>query len=65
MTLSQVRPYFRASQPTPPPSVRPAMPVFDTTPAGTAKPMHVRLAIELAERSRPAGRGRAGPPAST
>ena len=34
--LSIVRPYRRVSQPTPPPSVRPAMPVPDTTPIGTA-----------------------------
>src|SRR5207253_5097840 len=38
MTLSQVSPYFLASQPTPPPSVSPAMPVLETTPVGTASP---------------------------
>ena len=38
MTLSQLRPYLRTSQPTPPLSVRPATPVFDTTPTGTASP---------------------------
>src|SRR5438046_8724305 len=37
-TLSQVRPYLRTSHPPPPPRVRPAMPVFETTPVGTAKP---------------------------
>src|SRR6516164_7512645 len=37
-TLSQVRPYFLTSQPTPPPSASPPMPVLDITPAGTAKP---------------------------
>src|SRR5437868_11374209 len=36
--LSQVNPYLRTSHPTPPPRVRPAMPVFETTPVGTAKP---------------------------
>ena len=37
-TLSQVSPCLRTSHPTPPPSVRPAIPVFDTIPAGTARP---------------------------
>src|SRR6516164_277636 len=37
-TLSQVRPYFLTSQPTPPPRASPPMPVLDITPAGTAKP---------------------------
>ena len=37
-TLSQVRPYFLTSQPTPPPSASPPMPVLDITPAGTANP---------------------------
>ena len=37
-TLSQVSPYLRASQPTPPPKVSPAIPVLETTPAGTARP---------------------------
>src|ERR1700730_3295578 len=37
-TLSQVSPYLRASHPVPPPSVRPALPVLETTPVGTTKP---------------------------
>ena len=38
MTLSQVRPKRRPSQPMPPPSVSPATPVWDTVPAGVASP---------------------------
>ena len=37
-TLSIVIPNFRISHPTPPPSVRPAIPVLETMPAGTASP---------------------------
>jgi hypothetical protein len=36
--LSQVIPYVRRNHPWPPPSVRPAMPVVDTTPPGTVRP---------------------------
>jgi hypothetical protein len=38
MTLSQVSLYCRASQPIPPPSVRPPTPVCDTLPAVVARP---------------------------
>ena len=51
-TVSQVSPYFRASQPTPPPSIRPAMPVFETTPAGTATPKTVSRASSPKEHAR-------------
>ena len=36
--LSMDIPYFRMSQPTPPPSARPPIPVLDTIPYGTASP---------------------------
>lgn len=36
--LSMVSPAFAVSQPVPPPSVRPPMPVWLTVPAGTASP---------------------------
>src|SRR4029450_1972328 len=36
--LSRARPYFGISQPSPPPSVRPAMPVLPTTPPVVASP---------------------------
>src|SRR3981189_3673622 len=36
--LSTVRPCLRVRYPVPPPSVRPAIPVVDTMPAGTASP---------------------------
>ena len=36
--LSMDIPYFRMSQPTPPPSVRPPIPVLGTMPHGTASP---------------------------
>ena len=36
--LSIERPYFRRTQPSPPPSVSPATPVSDTTPPGTTRP---------------------------
>ena len=36
--LSRARPYFGISQPRPPPSVRPAMPVVPTTPPVVARP---------------------------
>jgi hypothetical protein len=39
-TLSQVRPYFLTSQPTPPPSVSPAMPVLDITLLGQPSQRH-------------------------
>ena len=48
--LSQVSPYLRTSQPTPPPRVRPAMPVARDD-AGRAPPARaVGLAVEVAER---------------
>ena len=37
-TLSQAQPYWRASQPIPPPSVRPPTPVCETLPAVVASP---------------------------
>src|SRR4029077_15307906 len=39
-TLSQVRPYFLTNQPTPPPSVSPAMPVLDITLLGQPSQRH-------------------------
>src|SRR5438477_1026734 len=36
--LSSARPYLLINQPSPPPSVRPEIPVVDTTPPVTAKP---------------------------
>ena len=36
--LSTVMPYFRLSQPKPPPSVRPATPVVELMPSGVARP---------------------------
>ena len=51
--LSIVRPYWRDSQPMPPPSVSPAMPVCEIWPPGTASPMRLRLAVDVApERAR-------------
>ncbi len=38
ITLSHDGPYLRTSHPTPPPSVSPPIPVFETTPNGTASP---------------------------
>ena len=37
--LSHAGPWRRAIQPRPPPSVRPAMPVFETLPVGVARPI--------------------------
>ena len=47
--MSQVSPCFLASQPTPPPRVKPATPVLDTTPAGTARPKTCGFTIQLPE----------------
>ena len=46
-------PWVRRSQPWPPPSVRPAIPVLETMPPGAASPKSLRLAIEIRPR-RPA-----------
>ena len=46
--LSQVRPYLRISQPMPPPSVRPAMPVWEICPPVTARPWAWVACVQLA-----------------
>ena len=48
--LSIVMPNFRVSQPNPPPSVRPAMPVVELMPVGSGKPEGLRFAIDIGER---------------
>ena len=46
-TLSQARPNWRASQPMPPPSVRPPTPVCETLPAVVASPCGSVAAVEV------------------
>ncbi len=55
--LSQVRPCVRRSQPRPPPSVRPAMPVVETMPPGAARPKRLGLAVDVAPGSAAVGAG--------
>ena len=45
--LSSASPYFGISQPRPPPSVSPAMPVDPTTPPVVAEPMELGFAIQF------------------
>ena len=58
--LSIVRPSLRCSRPIPPPSVRPATPVCETTPTGHTSPMRLRRVVERGEQRAAADAGRAG-----
>ena len=60
MTLSDASPNFGMSQPSPPPSVSPAIPVVETAPPVTARPCSAGRGIELRPRHASLGAYRSG-----
>ena len=54
--LSSARPYFGISHPSPPPSVRPAIPVLPTTPPVVASPCNCVSRLSSLQRTPPCAR---------